>query len=777
MTAVSDNHELADILTAALNYAEAGYYVFPVSVSIDPDSGKKNTRHYPGWREASTRDLDKVRSWYTRYTSWTGVAIDCGKSGVVVVDLDVKGDVDGVSAWDQLPTQQDTRMRAQTQSGGQHWYYQDPSGTVTNSASEVAPGVDIRGTGGLVYAAPTPVDGGGSYSLTGDLIPVTELPALTDEMVRLITARQGKSSTALVPHEGPFKLSEDRAQAIIHSRLDRLSEGSGMRDAIFGVAVGISQFESGKAVRDGVILDQDSLTQLIENTILPLVPWDSLNADDAQWIEDGVAKGMVEPWEIIECKSIFGDALAQVNAYQPLAERLTARNCTESANAERLAEYVTGFVYYVSGLGWLVWNGKVWEQNEGAVKELVRMFNKLLWDDLAEVAKVSESGPKSDQLRFVQSMNRANAIAATIDLLKNMPGIAVQSAASFDANPFLLSVDNGTVDLRDGSIQPHDRDDRITLMIPIEYHPNVLAPRWDRFLSEVFPNQPDTPAFLQRLFGYALTGLNQEHIFPVLNGRGRNGKSVMLDVVSHVFGPFGTKVLRGAFDADAGSTKETELASLRGKRLALLSETNDSLVMDEALVKEATGDGTIKARHLYGRSFEFPRTFQLVMVTNHRPDFRSQGEALWDRVRLIEFERYFSAEEREKGLDQYLITHEAEGILAWLVRGAIEYFRVGLAEPECVLSATRKYQAETDKLAEFLGEECVVEPRGKVLASTLWSLYQEWASRMIGKPDFRGNRTFYAALGEKGYEKALGTGGKQYVHGLRLIEYAERGMS
>jgi P4 family phage/plasmid primase-like protien len=764
--------ELHTLTSAALAYADAGYYVFPVSISINPDTRKKSTRFIDSWTETSTRDGDTIRGWFES-SSWDGLAIDCGKSGIVAVDLDVSGDKDGESEWANLPVQQDTPMMVLTQSGGRHLIYRDPSGLVTNSASEVAPGVDIRGKGGLVFTAPTRVRGGGSYSLTGDLVPVVELPDLTDDMVRVITARQGNRSTSLAKQDGPYRMSEERAEAVIQSRLDKLSEGAGMRAAIFGAAACIAAFEAGKSVRDGDLLDTDSLTAMIEATILQLVPWDSLDEDDSRWITEGVEKGMAEPWEIVSPVNIEGSALQQIGAYQPLAERLSIRNCTESENAERIAEYVHGYIHYVNGMGWHIWNGRVWEANEGAVRELVRQFNKLLWEDLAEVAKTQEGGPKGEQLRFVQSMNKANGIAATVELLRNIPGMTIREASRFDANPYVVSVANGTIDLRTGTLKPHDRGDLLTMMIPIDYHPDATAPRWDRFMCEVFPKQPETPAFLQRLFGYSLTGLNREHIFPVFNGKGRNGKSVMLDVLGSVFGPLATKVLRGAFDADSGSTQGIALAGLKGKRLALMSETNDTLVMDEALVKEATGDARITGRHLYSSPITFDRQFQLVLVTNHRPDFRSQGEALWDRVRLVEFERYFAAHEREKGLDQYLITHEAEGILAWLVRGAIEYFRIGLAEPDAVLRATKLYQAETDKLAEFIEDRCVVDPAEKVVASELWMDYNVWAPQAIGKPEFAKNRSFYAAMEEKGFTKAKGTGNKVYVFGLRLKHFNE----
>jgi P4 family phage/plasmid primase-like protien len=464
-----------------------------------------------------------------------------------------------------------------------------------------------------------------------------------------------------------------------------------------------------------------------------------------------------------------------VERYQPDRGWLSFQNTTDSGNAERVAQVLGGWIKYVSGLGWLVWNGAIWERNEDAVRELIRQMARRSWHDLAQVGRSEGDGPSASQVMHVRYLNSARGVDNTLVMLKSMPGVSGGDAGSWDAQPHLVTAPNGTIELRTGQLLPHRREDKITRMLQVEYRPDAPAPRWDKFMTEIFPGRPEVADYVQRLFGYSLTGFNSEQIFPVLYGkRGANGKSVMIDVLMDIFGPLATKVLRDSLNSDAGGKKETAVANLRGRRLAVLSETGADLQLDEAAVKEMTGDSVMQARELYGKEFGYHRTFQMILVTNHRPDFKSQGDALWRRVRLIEFPRFFEEFEREDDLIGKLLNNEAEGILAWLVRGAAKWAQAGKLEaPDSVLAATKAYQSSTDKLEAWLTDQAVRGVGEKCLASEAWINYKDWAEHTQGHVDFRSNRTFYAALEEKGHDKRIGAKKQNYLHSMRLMTDAE----
>lgn len=146
------------LLAAALKYAAAGLYVFPVRVVrvSSADGDRKKVWPIGTWRNASTRDESTIRQWYTG-AAWRGtsLAIDCGKSGLVVLDGD--GDA-GMAALHELAEQgMPIGSAAGTPGGGQHWFYAaDPERPISiDSSGKVAPGVDVRGVGGFVIAAPS----------------------------------------------------------------------------------------------------------------------------------------------------------------------------------------------------------------------------------------------------------------------------------------------------------------------------------------------------------------------------------------------------------------------------------------------------------------------------------------------------------------------------------------------------------------------------------------------------------------------------------------------
>jgi hypothetical protein len=155
-----------DLLAAALAYAEQGIAVFPVRVVRVTSAQGDRKKVWPigSWRNTSTTDVEQIRAWFGQGALWAdaSLAIDCGKSGLVVVDAD------GAAGVEQLRQLADAGLPigngVNTPGGGQHWYYRaDPDHPVSiDSSAKVAPGVDVRGAGGFVIAPPS-ADWRGAY--------------------------------------------------------------------------------------------------------------------------------------------------------------------------------------------------------------------------------------------------------------------------------------------------------------------------------------------------------------------------------------------------------------------------------------------------------------------------------------------------------------------------------------------------------------------------------------------------------------------------------------
>jgi hypothetical protein len=189
---------MADLLSAALDYAAAGVHVFPARVDVV--DGRKHIRPVMKWREASSTSAAQLREWFAPGQPYAdaSLCIDCGRSRLVVVDLDVTGGHDGITAWGALMAEHDiepTPVRSHTPSGGEHWFYAEHDHHVVgiDSSGKVAPGVDIRGLGGFVIAWPSE-DARGAYG-TIDPAELAAVPVVPDLVIERMTKREASAAT------------------------------------------------------------------------------------------------------------------------------------------------------------------------------------------------------------------------------------------------------------------------------------------------------------------------------------------------------------------------------------------------------------------------------------------------------------------------------------------------------------------------------------------------------------------------------------------------------
>jgi putative DNA primase/helicase len=320
----------------------------------------------------------------------------------------------------------------------------------------------------------------------------------------------------------------------------------------------------------------------------------------------------------------------------------------------------------------------------------------------------------------------------------------------WDQDPYLLGVANGTVDLRDGTLRPGLPQDYIRTVAPTPWEGlDVPAPRWQRFLQEIFADDESIIGFVRRLLGYGVTGLSTEHIVAVMWGIGRNGKDTLLETLANVLGhdlasPVGAEVLVSGGRRPNAATPH--IYALQGLRLAWVSETNEGAELNAGQVKMLCGGGTVVARPLYGQPVRFRPQYLLMLVTNYKPVASPDDYALWERLHLIPFTECFvddpqteNEHQRDPDLKESLKA-EAPGILAWLVRGCLMWQEQGLKPPTTVMAATRQYQEEQDVIGQFIDECCVLSSEAESRAQELYDWYHQWASdyrlRPMGMKDF-----------------------------------------
>lgn len=343
----------------------------------------------------------------------------------------------------------------------------------------------------------------------------------------------------------------------------------------------------------------------------------------------------------------------------------------------------------------------------------------------------------------------------------------------FDTAPFLFNCVNGTIDLTRSVLRPADPSDRITQLCPVAYDPAAKCPHWHAFLARTFPlnpsdpdSPPDTPitSFLQRLFGYALTGSIRDHVLPVFWGLGRNGKSTVVITMMRLFGEdYATKASDDLLMATYHERHPTEVAALYRKRIVFASETREGRRLDEVMVKSLTGGEILSARRMREDLWDFQPTHKIILSTNYQPDIRGTDDGIWSRMLKIPFRvRFWKDSDPIRPGDVRLPHHQADpllidkleaelpGILAWCVAGCRDWLAGGLAPPPAVTRATEEYRQEMDTVAEFM-DDCL-EATGAVsdqlTVSSVYARYESWARSCGEEP--RSKKWLSANLARRG---------------------------
>lgn len=779
------------LLRTALALAEAGYFVFPLTVTLNEEKQKKQLfipfGEADGWKAASTRDPAQIHAWFDApRKSMKGLAIDCAKSGIAAIDLDVNDKVDGYAEWEKLPEQQDSPMKVRTRTGGLHRFYRDPSGEVRNSAGDVAPGIDIRGIGGLVITSPTRVFGtDGVYSFENDIVPVADLPSLTQPMIDVILSRQGTTKTRFDPaNNGPFRVEVRAAEGLVQDRLNRVAEGRNMRGAIFGYAAGVAQLESGKAARDDVTIDPDSLREYIATQLLPVVPWDSLDEEDHQWIDEGVEKGLLEPWVISEDVRTVADeewgklSVNELMEYEaPQLPELPKLN--HAGAAPIVVAPLVGKYLYAHGLGWMQWTGDRWAPNPPVpVRNAVQIVINRNTAKARSLIDAAEANPEIRSLRAqlaaLEASRAANGEISPAEggVRKRLSGIEVwleawkfyrtwwgqvgqgqnfdhimkfaQDDASavfvlgedMDSDPYLLNCPNGTVDLRTGELREHNPRDLISKTTKVPYDPRSTSVTWDQARKAFAPG---IEGWLQRKVGEGAFGFPPVDDTMIFNfGAGANGKSTLTDAILNTMGDYAVFLHDKAVLGKA-EDHSTEKMIFRGARWAILEELPEGRTLHPATIKKLVGTSKITARAMRKDNITFDATHSLMINSNHRPQVLESDRGTWRRLLSIPWPYTFKfsgedltrpndrrADPRVKGAlkDDMNVKKAA---LAWIVQGAVLFYEEGGAGvvPKIIRDDVDRWRSESDVFGTFFAEYLESGPGYAVSTKELLDAYNE----------------------------------------------------
>ena len=435
---------------------------------------------------------------------------------------------------------------------------------------------------------------------------------------------------------------------------------------------------------------------------------------------------------------------------------------TDLGNAQRLVErHGTNLRYCFDSGKWLTWNGRSWTaDNDGQVERFAKETIKSMYCEAGCSANVWDRGNLAKHALKSEAEGRLRAM---VNLSKTEPSIPV-SQPMLDADPWLLNCGNGTIDLRTGQLLAHHRSNLCTKEVPIAFDPDAKCPTWIAFLGRVMADNRALVKFLQRAVGYALTGMTSEQVLFFLYGTGANGKSTFIETCRNLVGEYAQQADFDTFVPKENGHPRNDLARLAGTRFVAAVEAAQGRKLAENVIKQATGGDAITARFLYQEYFEFSPQFKLFLVANHKPVIVGTDEAIWRRIRLIPFTVTIPSEERDKQLLEKL-RGELPGILAWAVRGCLDWQREGLGEPKAVSTATAEYRREMDVMADFVDECCVLGENQTEDTGLLYAKFKEWSDQ--NGEGFLTQKKLGAQLRERGFEAGKKRGNRCWV-GLRL---------
>ncbi|GAA1802917.1 phage/plasmid primase, P4 family [Nostocoides veronense] len=392
---------------------------------------------------------------------------------------------------------------------------------------------------------------------------------------------------------------------------------------------------------------------------------------------------------------------------------------------------------YSSGLGWLHWDGRRWNpKDDQDVREAVRAAF------VQVVSDVTKSGANAATLRQYARLLDAGKIGAVLGLVKGVVSVA---ADQFDQQADLLNVANGVVDLRTGTLLPHDRKHYLTKITKARYIPGSTHPDWETALTCL-----DGPVmeWLQIRFGQAVTGYpTSDDILPIGQGGGANGKSTLLAGLVAALGDHLVMVPEKLLRVSNGD-HPTEMMTLFGTRLAIIDETPEAGQLNVPRLKATLGAPLMTARLIRKDNVSWHPTHSLFVMTNHLPRVGETDHGTWRRLALVRFDKKYAVSNLRARIER---GHggRREAVLAWVVAGAKAWYANDRTIPEApdrVKRDTEAWRSQADYILAYINDRIVFDPLACVRSQDLLHDFNDWQTDRGARP--WSDQTFASRFGE-----------------------------
>jgi putative DNA primase/helicase len=323
----------------------------------------------------------------------------------------------------------------------------------------------------------------------------------------------------------------------------------------------------------------------------------------------------------------------------------------------------------------------------------------------------------------------------------------------------LLNLNNYTFDFSKNEFREQRKSDFLTYKINLDYDKDSKCEKWKSFLDDVFLGDKELISYVQKLIGYVITGRGNERLFVILNGKGKNGKSVFCDVLIKVLGQYAGTLAKECFIWKKQKTSEINSyltkALLEKTRFLKTSELASNDVLDDALVKNISGCEDVQTRTLRSLPITMKPQFTIFCLTNNLPRVNDYSKGMWDRIKIIPFKASFGDEVGDKKENKQIrkeLYQEAKGILLWCIEGFRKYEAEGLKETTEMKWLVSDYKKEEDVLQQWIDERILFDTKSSAFVKECFSSFGEFLTEQgLNKDDFTQKKFTSQLTKQKGF--------------------------
>lgn len=509
--------------------------------------------------------------------------------------------------------------------------------------------------------------------------------------------------------------------------------------------------------------------------------------EETDGIEEGEAEKAETSLGILEDESQSA-MYFKIKELKPIASLIDYR-WDEMGFADLFADFIKDHIRFCREAGeWYYYDGTAWRPDGKSsifVNDTLKTFTRLMniyATDMTLDAKlaIAQTGKTDPREASDTATSYAKYVAQFTDrrvrdrVLKDAQSEAVISSSDFDKNPYLINCRNVTFDLNTMKSHPHDPEDYLTMVTNCDYLlPNTDASceRWYQFIDQITEGNKEKAEAIQIYLGYALLGFNPEEcMFFALGKTTRNGKGTLLNTITSILGDYADAInpkfiCRAKYDNSDPGAPNPMLLGLKGKRLIVMSESDEYGILDSEKVKQYTGNDFIHVRGLYADPVTFLPNFKMWLMCNSLPAITDKSVFSSDRVITIEFTKHFSEEERDITLKSQFAEDEAKSVIfQWIIDGYVKYKKKGLVRPKCIMEANESYELRNDKVAVFVSERCEKADVDSA-RSLIYNNYSTWAKSEQITP--KSSQRFYDDLESLGFKQVV-VKGIRCFHGIKI---------